>query len=108
MKVGITESHAAPGQKLTIESVEIIPLDIVPQLKRKMSTGAFIYGDKGSGQGVPSWSEFTPKACLDGAENTTGQSIRRRNRVKHLQQCQGFLRSASHRPRCDGNSIVAE
>jgi muconate cycloisomerase len=71
VKVGIIDSHAAPAQKLTIESVEIIPLDIVPQLKRKMSTGAFIYGDKGSwagrpvlvgihAQGLSGWGEIRP------------------------------------------------
>lgn len=42
----------APG-RLVIEEVEIIPLDIVPRMKRKISTGPLLYGDTGSWIGRP-------------------------------------------------------
>jgi L-alanine-DL-glutamate epimerase-like enolase superfamily enzyme len=39
--------------RLPIDEIEIIPLDIVPKLKRKISTGPILYGDKGSWIGRP-------------------------------------------------------
>jgi len=42
--------RAAP---LPIEAVEIAGLDIVPTRRRKMSTGAYIYGEKGGWAGRP-------------------------------------------------------
>lgn len=38
---------------LVIDEVEIIPLDIVPRMKRKISTGPLLYGDEGSWIGRP-------------------------------------------------------
>lgn len=39
--------------KLKIEAVEIIALDIVPSHRRRMSTGAYVYSDKGGWAGRP-------------------------------------------------------
>jgi L-alanine-DL-glutamate epimerase-like enolase superfamily enzyme len=41
------------GRRLTIERVEIMPLDIVPARKRKIPTGALLYGGEGSWIGRP-------------------------------------------------------
>jgi L-alanine-DL-glutamate epimerase-like enolase superfamily enzyme len=38
---------------LKIEAVEIVGLDIVPAHRRRMSTGAYVYGDKGGWPGRP-------------------------------------------------------
>ncbi|RYY61516.1 MAG: hypothetical protein EOO24_59015, partial [Comamonadaceae bacterium] len=38
---------------LVIDEIEIIPLDIVPRMKRKISTGPLLYGDTGSWIGRP-------------------------------------------------------
>lgn len=57
--------------RLVIDEVEIIPLDIVPRMKRKISTGPLLYGDKGSwigrpvllrvsAGGVSGWGEVRP------------------------------------------------
>jgi L-alanine-DL-glutamate epimerase-like enolase superfamily enzyme len=44
---------ARPAAPLVIDAVEIVGLDIVPKRRRKMSTGAYIYGDKGGWAGRP-------------------------------------------------------
>jgi L-alanine-DL-glutamate epimerase-like enolase superfamily enzyme len=38
---------------LVIDEIEIIPLDIVPRMKRKISTGPLLYGEQGSWIGRP-------------------------------------------------------
>jgi L-alanine-DL-glutamate epimerase-like enolase superfamily enzyme len=44
--------QTAPG-RLVIDEVEIIPLNVVPRMKRKISTGPLLYGDEGSWIGRP-------------------------------------------------------
>jgi L-alanine-DL-glutamate epimerase-like enolase superfamily enzyme len=39
--------------RLTIEAIEIVGLDIVPSHRRRMSTGAYVYGGKGGWAGRP-------------------------------------------------------
>jgi L-alanine-DL-glutamate epimerase-like enolase superfamily enzyme len=57
--------------RLVIDEVEIIPLDIVPRMKRKLSTGPLQYGDRGSwigrpvllrvsANGISGWGEVRP------------------------------------------------
>lgn len=41
------------AHQLIIDAVEVIPLDIVPERKRRMSTGAYAYGGKGAWIGRP-------------------------------------------------------
>jgi L-alanine-DL-glutamate epimerase-like enolase superfamily enzyme len=43
----------AAREQLIIDEIEIIPLDIVPRMKRKISTGPLLYGDPGSWIGRP-------------------------------------------------------
>lgn len=43
----------AMSERLTIERIDIMPLDIVPARKRKIPTGALLYGDAGSWVGRP-------------------------------------------------------
>lgn len=56
---------------LVIDELEIIPLDIVPRMKRKISTGPLLYGDSGSwvgrpvllrvsADGISGWGEVRP------------------------------------------------
>jgi len=47
------EQSDATAPKLRIEAVEIIALDIVPSHRRRMSTGAYVYSDKGGWAGRP-------------------------------------------------------
>ena len=47
-------THAATARTgLAIDEIEIVPLDIVPRMKRKISTGPLLYGDQGSWIGRP-------------------------------------------------------
>ncbi|MEO7726370.1 MAG: enolase C-terminal domain-like protein [Burkholderiales bacterium] len=58
-------------RRLTIERVEIIPLDLVPKNQRRIPTGPHLYGGKGSwvgrpvmvrirAQGISGWGEVRP------------------------------------------------
>ena len=38
---------------MKIEAIEIVGLDIVPSDRRRMSTGAYVYSDKGGWGGRP-------------------------------------------------------
>jgi L-alanine-DL-glutamate epimerase-like enolase superfamily enzyme len=40
-------------ERLVIDEIEIIPLDLVPRMKRKISTGPLLYGERGSWVGRP-------------------------------------------------------
>ena len=62
---------AAASVYLPIDEIEVIPLDIVPRMKRRISTGPLLYGDKGSwigrpilirisAGGVSGWAEVRP------------------------------------------------
>jgi len=42
-----------PRDRLAIDEVEVIPLNIVPRMKRRISTGPLLYGDEGSWVGRP-------------------------------------------------------
>jgi len=39
--------------RLPIDEIEVIPLDLVPRMRRKISTGPLLYGDQGSWIGRP-------------------------------------------------------
>jgi muconate cycloisomerase len=47
------KNPASRAAALKIEAVEIVGLDIVPKRKRRMSTGAYVYSDKGGWAGRP-------------------------------------------------------
>ena len=69
--VGKTPKLPSTTPSLLIDRIEVIPLDIVPVVKRKMSSGAYVYGGKGgwagrpvlvgvSAAGLTGWGEIRP------------------------------------------------
>lgn len=51
--VGTSRKLASTTPSLLIDRIEVIPLDIVPEVKRQMSSGAYVYGGKGGWAGRP-------------------------------------------------------
>ncbi|HEV7820541.1 MAG TPA: hypothetical protein VGO84_05125, partial [Burkholderiales bacterium] len=71
MQIAQSPGAAAGGRRLTIDRIEIIPLDIVPANKRRIPTGPHLYGGAGSwvgrpvvvriqAQGLSGWGEIRP------------------------------------------------